>query len=318
MNPKAKILFSDFSDSIDAFRVDTNSALSGYKKEMDIARSESKRFKDEREYYENAKRKALSEAKKQLKAAQTSITSDVNAIVHKLETLIADSALVLPEQSAIAALNMIHAYGIKPSKPMIQAILDRTGSSQIGLSALNNVLSSVGSRYRIEYADMAQLETDLNDIRKLARLAQGYSPIEQHVAACEVFAGQPITMYRSDGSTYQNGTLFDGLSLITYRVEFDTIAKRLPEIAARWTADVSNPVISELTEKDILELEQAIDTSEKYDRIDRMNGETPVQPESKTAITDQKIEQDAIANALEMGQETARVTSKPDIAAYVR
>ena len=139
-------------------------------------------------------------------------------------------------------LELIREYKLKPTRSEVQYLVTLNHGNSFGLSALQSVLTENDSQFRLKYSSTEDFEQDLQTIEGLADFPR-YIPVEFHAEGAEVFTGIQRDFTREDGTTYQDGRLWDGIGLAIMRNDFEQRIKAIEGMSDRWANNASYPSI---------------------------------------------------------------------------
>ena len=238
MNRSAKNAFMNIQGAAITYQNSVVNALKKYEEERQKAKTEAAAFKDEDSRFYAMNQALKSNARNAISRAEQSFTETVKSELASLRSELSAHLLTAPSSQMISTLALYRDFGIVPSKAEISALVQMAAGNTLALRCINGLLDSTKAGYTVVFPSSEALESDLDAIEKLSFGHFNYSPAGLHVIACEVYGGQPVIFTRSDGSTYENGTKIDPISLISSRAFFEHNLKMLEEMAARWTENV--------------------------------------------------------------------------------
>lgn len=158
--------------------------------------------------------------------AMQSFTGALTSRVEELEKILADHFSETPSELLLSRLAVYRDFGIAPGKVEINKLMELARGNSFGIRAINAVLESTGSPYRISSHD-TELEADL---RLLKRLAE-----EPDAPTLDLVS----FIAETTGKTYDQ--VF--ISSLSFRAN----AEKLSELAERWDNSIP-PTITAIRE----------------------------------------------------------------------
>ena len=245
MNRGTKSSFQHIQAAAENYRKSVIDVLKKYEAEKANAAEDVKQYKDEEGMLAARTSVLKTNARNAIKRAEQAFTGTVRTELDSLRTELANHLMNTPSQQFIHTLALYRDFGIVPGKAEISALVQMASGNTLGLRCLNSLLSSSKAGYTVVFPSSEDLCADLETIEKMSYGNIWYSPNALHSVALEVFAGQPVTFTRPDGTTYENGTTVNNITLITHRSFFESNLKALDAMAERWTDSVI-PTIAQL------------------------------------------------------------------------
>ena len=111
-----------------------------------------------------AARQAAAEA---INKAMQAFTGALTSRVEEFEKILYDYFTETPSDMLISRLAVYRDFGIAPGRAEINKLLELNRSNSLGIRAINSILESTGSPYRVSTHDN-ELEGDLRLLKKLA------------------------------------------------------------------------------------------------------------------------------------------------------
>ena len=143
-----------------------------------------------------------------------------------------------PNAAFLDCLKVYNDFGIQPSKFEVEGLLKQNGGNTLGIRAINRLLEKTDSKFRVEAPDGATFEKDLAALERLSKGNFKYSPKEFHTEMTAIYRDTPRLFSRDDGSTYDAGYQWDGVSLIAASVDFENKIAALDSMGERWSKAV--------------------------------------------------------------------------------
>lgn len=305
MNSRNKAIFVGLSGKIERYNEKVVGLIDRYAREVEAARREAGKYKDEDAIFELRKRECATDAKQQLAAASASFADDVRHSVEELKGEL-NKALSEPVDAGLLdQLRIAREFGLTPTRGMVEAWLDRNAGNVVGLMAIQSILNSSNAKCRLEFDGVEAYEKDLQALERLADTCDHYAPGNAHNALCDVYRGEPRTVIRPDGTMVETGDTWGSVNLIIRRAEVEDTFKAISGMGERWAAGVTYELADQVST--VLEKES-----------DEDNNETPAEPTAPSArIEDNDLSVElAQANAAERA-EADRLTVA-GLAHYIR
>lgn len=249
MNQYNRNVFERLHKAGEDYKQQVADALATYRTDAAAAAQ----FKAENEHLESAKRKA----KNAITTAENAFTSSVAAEIDGLRDELFNHLTAKPAQAFIDALSLYNTFDITPGETELRALLKLNAGNSLGVRAVNRLLEKQKSNLRVDAPDASVFE---GDIRLLERMSKGglmYSPLADHAEMCAIYKGEKRSLFREDGSTYDGGYVWDSISLIGARKDFENQLAGMSAMADRWSSDIL-PDIRKVNVKDAGEVEQFV------------------------------------------------------------
>ncbi len=286
MNRNVKNSFMTIQGAATNFQKNVADALMRYKSDRDAARSEAAQFKNEEEKFTAMNSALVANCRNRIKTAEQSFTGTVKTELETLRKEFNMHLLMLPDSRFLTMLGVYRTFCIAPSRAELNALVEASGGVTLGLRAINALLDSVNSDFRIQFEDSAAMEKDLDSLERLTFGDFGYCPAEMLSEATAVYGGQEVT-YHGPGGAYQDGARWDSVRLLTARAVFENQVKNLSEMEKRWSESVVPSVVtkSEFYKGDDADAEYNADLKKVSDsvQIERNPAAPTITPANRTA-----------------------------------
>lgn len=296
MNSRNKAIFVGLSGKIERYDERVADIIEKYTQELDVTKREARKYKDESAFIEQRKRECATDAKQQLAAASASFADDVRHSVEELRKELTKALSEPVDAGLLDQLRTVREFGVKPSRGMAEAWLDRNAGNLLGCAVIKSVLASNGAGFGLQYDGPEAFEADIRTLERLADAADHYAPGDAHNALCSLYSGEPRTVTRPDGTKVETGDTWGSVNLIIRRAEVEDTFKAISGMGERWAAGVTYELADQVST--VLEKESDEDTDE-----------TPAEPEPSAKIEDNDLSAElAKANAAERA-EANRITA---------
>lgn len=298
MNIRAKTIFDNIGILASAYSRKVSFILANYENEMEKVQSDAGKFNEDykKEFIAEKQKSLAGKAKHDLAEAaddfREKTLKDAEALRNQL-----DDVLCKPVSIALMNhLNVYNQFGIVPSRSQITALLTLNEGNQLGLQAIKSMLSKNHSPLTINFPGVKQFEDDIDVVEKLAYAADHHVPYDHFHAGCEVYKNDRVTYRRADGSTYENGQVWDKIELTTQNVKMKTLVDAVGKMGDAWLDAVTSATIDAASEEYLKE-----EREKAY-----VNGEeAPTLPDVPPTTTVEKTNDDAVELAGSIGRETA-------------
>lgn len=272
MNRKMKNTLFQLRGQLSNYQRETKDALDDFRIKSGAIRDESRQYKDEQGHYTEAIAPVKTVTRNRCKRAQSMFVEALKACADEMEQELSNHLLEVPSALFLSTLEVYKTFNLQPSLSEIKALQKMAGGSTLGLRAVNSVLESSGSKYRISFTDSAQLEKDIADLRKLTENCF-YFPMDYGTEAGEVFKGQPkaeyFTAVPAGSSAY-----WDTIPMLNATQHTAAQAEIFETMENRWAGEVLPSVVqavdTDLYEGDKVEVKAAY----KADRAAVVNAST--------------------------------------------
>lgn len=242
MNLINRSIFKGMKNAIEKHMAAVKGILAEYTKETNKEKEVSKKFVDANGYYAEKQKIAADKARSALEREyadiRASLKADAGNMKRSLETYLAEPM----NANFVTKLKVYADFKIPMTRTEINSLLKLNENNPVGLRALAHVVEATNTPWKLNYRDLGSLEDDIVKIERIAGTMM-YTPVEDHMAACEIFKGSPILHLRDDGSTYQNGT-HDSVSILIESSSATSFYESIDEMEKAWIADVTTPDIS--------------------------------------------------------------------------
>lgn len=230
MNRNAKNALEKISGGASAYRNEVAKVLGDFNVKEQRAREDSRQYKDEDSRYAASLAELTAATRAELAEKRTAFSNTVASEIETLQKEVRALALERPNPAFTDMLRAFADFNIMPTKTQIESLMQMNSGNILGNTMLNACLEKTGSRYRIESADFATLEHDIDALGRLADLAECYAPTENHSELCKVFKDTP--RLRNGRNV---GTTWDSVQLVTQRAFFESAVKDIDTMSARWS-----------------------------------------------------------------------------------
>lgn len=285
----------------DTLRNETCRILAEYKKNRDIQKRISEKYKDENEYYNEQQSKLAAIARDGISKAEKVFAAKVSDYAGQMEQQL-KRHLAEPVNSQFREkLSILNEFGIQPEKIEIDDLLALNGGNQIGLTALAKTLKKVESPYVLKYHTTADYQNDIATVRALTRNMK-YIPMDYHSEGCEVYRGITADYVNPNGGRIGGGIKYDSVSLIQGMVSFESDIEKIKGMKDIWLADCSY----EEAEQDSNEKHKEQEIANRILTNAGLPPEEIKEPKSGTKIDDDSENSEGMKLARQLGRDAAK------------
>jgi len=282
MNLINRSIFKSMKTALENHMATVKGILAEYVQETTKEKEVSKKFVDADGYYKEKQTAAINKARSALereyKDIRASLKADAGSMKKSLETYLAEPV----NTNFLTKLKMYNDFGIPMTRTEINTLLKLNENNPVGLRALAHVVEATHTPWKVNYRDLGSLEEDIWKIERIAGTMM-YTPVEDHLAACEVLKGTPILRMRDDGSTYSNGT-HDSVSILMESGSVTGFYDSIEEMEKAWIADVTTPSIDRASREEAKNLNDIDDQLRKNGIDERYLDHIDTDPESTTTV----------------------------------
>lgn len=283
MNRKMQKALFTLRGQLSNYQQEVRDALNDFRIKSGAIRAESEQYKNEQGHYAEAIAPVRTVTRNRCKRAQSEFIEALKACADEMESELATHLLEVPSNLFLSALEIYRTFSLQPSLSEIKALQKMAGGSTLGLRSINAVLENSGSKYRIAFSDSAQLEKDIEDLRKLTENCF-YFPLDCGTEAGEVFQGQAkaeyFTVVPAGASQYWNL-----VQMITAAQRTAAQAEIFEAMEKRWAGEVL-PSVVQAVDEDLYseETKEEVKAAYKADRAAVVNASTVDKDTSTEAV----------------------------------
>lgn len=283
MNRKMQKALFTLRGQLSNYQQEVRDALNDFRIKSGAIRAESEQYKNEQGHYAEAIAPVRTVTRNRCKRAQSEFIEALKACADEMESELATHLLEVPSNLFLSALEIYRTFSLQPSLSEIKALQKMAGGSTLGLRSINAVLENSGSKYRIAFSDSAQLEKDIEDLRKLTENCF-YFPLDCGTEAGEVFQGQAkaeyFTVVPAGASQYWNL-----VQMITAAQHTAAQAEIFEAMEKRWAGEVL-PSVVQAVDEDLYseETKEEVKAAYKADRAAVVNASTVDKDTSAEAV----------------------------------
>ena len=312
MNLINRSIFKGMKTALEKHMEAVKGILAQYTKETNAAKEEARKFKAEDEYYKEKQKIAADKARSALEREYKDIRASLKTDAFNMKKSLKDYLAAPMNDNFVTKLKVYSDFGIKLTRTELESLLALNQGNPVGLRALAHVLESTHTPWKVNYRDLGSLEEDVAKVERIAG-TMTYTPVEDHIAACEILKGTPVLRMRDDGSTYSNAT-HDSVSILMESGIVTGFYENIEEMEKAWIADVTTPAISKASKIEANNLNEIDNTMRKEGIPEKYLDHIDTDPESTVSV-----ESDPAAKLIEeLRQEASRNKYDETIGKYVR
>lgn len=241
MNKQVKKVFGDIYNEIMRYEATVAAVLSGYERDLGFAKTESAKYKDESGELASRKDRLISAARSEVRAADKALHDAVTAdYIPKLRKELSNYVCARADRQYVEALRDFMAFGLKLTRPELDALLLQADGSYTGLKMLSAVAEKSGFKMTTPSVDSYMEE--ISEIENAVRVPLLWAPRDHLKAAADVMEDRPIR--RPDGTVGGSYGRPDTTSLLMSSMGLNQICKTILETGERWATSFV-PEISE-------------------------------------------------------------------------
>lgn len=222
----------------ETYKNETCRTLEQYRKDRDLQKRISERYKDENEYFNEQQSKLAAIAREGISKAERVFNTKIIDYTKQMEEQLRKHLHEPVNTQFREKLSMLADFGISPERIEIEDLLLLNNGNQLGLSALDKTLKLVDSPYVLHYHTTADYQNDIAIIRDMTRNIK-YIPTEYHQEGCEIYRGITADYIYSNGSIIGGGMRYDSVSLIQCAVSFENNIESIKAMKNIWQSDCS-------------------------------------------------------------------------------
>lgn len=290
MKKEVKHIFDDIQNEFDRYASTTNDIFARYRKQVDQAKAQCSKYKDEIGELRKAKESLAAPARREIEAADQKLHDQVTGYCKALRAALSEHICTSPAAGFVQTLRNYKDFGLSPSRFELDALIIQAGGSYQGL----RLLQAVTSKYKLNFPQAEDYEADLTRIERAARTPVLYEPSGYAEEAHEILPN--ARRYLPNGESYDAGrptAVYLAMRCAGIQSDRDALAP----MADRWTSNF----VPNITE---------------YEEIKTEGGEviTPAHQHAeavKTAAESVGVTADGdVARAHEMGRQRAEAMSR--------
>jgi hypothetical protein len=312
MNLINRSIFKGMKTALEKHMEAVKGILAEYVQETTKEKEVSKKFVDADGYYKEKQTAAINKARSALEREYKDIRASLKSDAYSMKKSLKDYLAEPMNDNFITKLKVYNDFGIKLTRTELESLLALNQGNPVGLRALAHVLESTHTPWKVNYRDLGSLEEDVAKVERIAG-TMTYTPVEDHIAACEILKGTPVLRMRDDGSTYSSST-HDSVSILMESGTVTGFYENIEEMEKAWIADVTTPAISKASKTEASNLNELDNMMRKEGVPEKYLDHIDTDPESTVSV-----ESDPAAKLIEeLRQEASRNKYDETMAKYVK
>lgn len=306
MNLINRTIFKGMKTALENHMAAVKGIFAEYIKETTKEKEVSKKFVDADGYYAEKQKIAADKARSALNREYESIRKSLKADAYNMKKSLKDYLAAPMNDNFVTKLKVYADFGIKMTRTELESLLAQNENNPVGLRALDHVLKTTHSTWTLNFRDLGDLEDDIVKVERIAATMM-YTPLEDHLAACEIYKGTPMLRVRDDGSTYNNGT-HDSVSILMESSSVTSFYDSIEQMEKAWIADVTTPDISRASKTEADNRNEIDDTLRRNGIPEQYLDHIDTDPESTTTV-----ESNPVAQLIEEMQNSAGKQTYQDV-----
>lgn len=231
MNLTTNRNFHNIRGAISAYQNAVTSTLKQYKIEIERAKADATKFKDETTVFAEKKSSLDSVARNEIENAKQRFVATVESEIDSLKKELAGHLTMAPSPVFMAIVRAYFDYGITPSRVETEALIAQNSGVTLGYEVLNAMLKKTGASFRVDAPDGMVYERDIAALERLTTSLM-WSDTEYFHELLSLFDG-----VQRQGEIH--GYKWDRVQLMIARNSFESNIKAIDAIEKRWNISVS-------------------------------------------------------------------------------
>lgn len=289
----AKQIISEIRGAFIRHQAAMNAILSGYQRDVENAKREAAKYKDEAATLAESKTKLLTSARMNVLEVDKEFHDEITLrLLPRLKAALSEYITARPSRDYMDSLRDVKDFRLTMSRSELQGYITAAEGNFTALRALQSVAKGCG--YMLTIPGVESFQTDVDAIEKAVRTPMMYAADYLH-EGLEVMPDRPV--FRPDGSVGGYGGRPDSAYLIVRQQEFKSLLGKLDEMSERWEADFV-PSLGEFAE---LESDDGEIISPEVQRAEKLKAAS-----ERVQIKDMR----AVENAAQTGRQQAEADRK--------
>ena len=231
MNKQVKQIFTDIFNEFTCYQSSVAAVLSRYEVGLEAAKKEASRYKDEAGELNNRKDRLVSVARGEIKEADQKLHDAVTGdYLPKLRQEVSRYVCGRANRDFVAVLRDYIDFGLKLTRPELDALLLQADGSYTGLRMLASVAAKSG--FRMTTPNMADYETETAEIERAVMPPLMWAPTDHVGAAVDVLEDVPLR--RADGTVAGGQGRPTSSNVLMSAYVLNSVYKKLLETGERW------------------------------------------------------------------------------------
>ena len=241
MNKEVKRIFGDIFNEFSRYQSSVSASLSRYEVGLEAAKKEASRYKDEKGELDNRKSRLVSVARGEIKEADQKLHDAVTGdYLPKLRQELSRYVCGRVNRDFVTVLRDYIDFGLKLTRPELDALLLQADGSYAGLRMLASVAAKSG--FRMTTPNMADYEAEIAEIERAVMPPLLWAPTDHVGAAVDVLEDVPLR--RADGTAAGGQGRPSSSNVLMSAYVLNSVYKKLLETGERWATSFV-PEISE-------------------------------------------------------------------------
>lgn len=247
MNREVKEIFGGIYNEISRYQASVAATLSRYTRDLEAARLEASRFKDEDDEFAARKDRLVSVARAEIREADKALHDTVtNDYVPKLRQELSRYVCSRADREFVTVLRDYMDFNLTLTRPEIDALLLQADGSYTGLRMLASVAEKSG--FKMTTPRMDDFETQIAQIENAVRVPLLWAPNDHMGAAVDVLDDVPIR--RADGAVAGSQGRPTSTTVLMSAYTLNTVYKSLLETGEKWAVSFVPEITAFVPQKD--------------------------------------------------------------------
>lgn len=276
MNKAVKQIFGDIYNEAMRYEATIAATLSGYERNLDAAKRESAKYKDEAGELASRKDHLISAARSEVRAADKALHDAVTCnYIPKLRKELSNYVCARADRQYVEVLRDFMDFGLKLTRPEIDALILQADGSYTGLRMLSAVAEKSG--FKLTTPSVDHFMEEIAEIESAVRVPLLWAPMDHLGTAADVMEDRPVR--RSDGTVAGSYGRPDATSLLMSSMGLNQVCKTIIETGERWAASFV-PEITAFTPKGGEDGETITQEQQHAEAVQEANAQTVVEDTS--------------------------------------
>lgn len=247
MNREVKTIFGNIYNEFSRYQASVSATLSRYECDMETAKREAAKYKDESGELNARKSRLVSAARAEIRDADKNLHDTVtNDYVPKLRQELSRYVCGTVSRDFATTLRDYMDFNLTLTRPELDALLLQADGSYTGLRMLASVAEKSG--FKVSTPRMDDYEAEISQIENAVRTPLLWAPNDHLSAAVDVLDDVPIR--RADGTVAGSQGRPTSTTVLMSAYTLNTVYKSLLETGEKWAASFVPEITAFVPEKD--------------------------------------------------------------------
>lgn len=240
MKKEVKHIFDNIEQEFDRYGSTCNDIFARYRGQVDRAKAQCSKYKDESGELRKAKESLAAAARLEVEKADQKLHDQVSGYCEALRAALSEHVCTPAAPGFVQTLRNYKDFNVQPSRFELDALIRQAVGNYQGL----RLLQAVTGKYKLTFPQVEDYEADLARIERAAHTPILYTPSGYQEEAHEILPD--ARRYLSNGKSYGIGRP-NAVHLAVRVAEIESDRKALAPMADRWTGNIV-PSITEYEE----------------------------------------------------------------------